>query len=88
MPVVATTGAFGYSSWTLAVNVQRQVRSLRGYVVDTPVAAQMQIPRVPFPEILQLQYIDKVVVCAGPVVRGQCGSRSHSCSSFLLGPGR
>ena len=54
----------------MPVIVQRQVCSLRGDVVD----AQMQIPMVCFTtEILQLQYIDKVVVvcCAGPAVRAQ-----------------
>ena len=68
--------------------VQRQVRSLCGDVVDTPVVAQTQIPMVRFTtEILQLQYIDKAmdVCCAGPQFVRSCGrqSRSHSCSSFL-----
>ena len=50
--------------------------------------AQTQIPMVRFTtEILQLQYIDKVidVCCAGPQFLRSCGrqSRSHSCSSFL-----
>ena len=55
----------------MPVIVQRQVRSLRGDVVDTPVVAQMQIPLVQITTaILQLQYIDKVVnvCCAGPAV--------------------
>ena len=56
----------------MPVIVQCQVRSLRGGVVDTPIVVQMQIPMVRFATvILQLQYIDKVVVvcCARPTVR-------------------
>ena len=62
----------------MPVIVQRQVRCLRGGVVDTPIVAQMQIPMVRFTiVILQLQYIDKVVVvCCGRQLR------SHSCSLF------
>ena len=48
----------------MPVIVQRQVRSLRGNVVDISVVAQRQFPLVLFRktiEILQLQFIDKVV---------------------------
>ena len=59
--------------------------------IDTPVVAQRQIPMVRFPEILHLQYIDKLVVMGVQVLQFvRCfgrQSRSHSCSSFI-GPGR
>ena len=48
----------------MPVIVQRQVRSLRGDVVDTPVVAQVQI--------LQLQYINTVVVVVVQVLQFGC----------------
>ena len=66
MPVVATTGAFGCSPWTrfdMPVIVQRQERSLRGYVVGHLCRGAEAVSFGPVEntiEILQLQYIDKV----------------------------
>ena len=75
----------------IAAMLQRQVRTVSYCTLSsTPVMAQMRIPMVL--EILQLQYIDKMVdlCCAGPASSGsgrENQSRSHSYSPFL-GPGR
>ena len=70
----------------MPVTVQRQVRSLCGDVVDTPVVAQTQIPMVRFTtEILQLQFV--VQVRSSCAVVGD--SRDPTVAArFFLGPGR
>ena len=57
--------------WETVEIPQLQLMNSLDTVVDTPVVAQMQIPVVRLTtEILQLQYIDKVVdvCCAGPAI--------------------
>ena len=80
--------------------VQQRTHALRQFTaawsalfvaIDTPVVAQRQIPMVRFPEILHLQYIDKVVVMgrAGPAVRAQLWETVEIPQLRpFLGPGR
>ena len=78
----------------MPIIMQRQLRSLCGVVVDTPVVVQMQIPMVRFTtDSLQLQYIDKVVVvcCASPAARAQLWETVEIPQLqpvFFFGPGR